>query len=212
MEYSKSHHSIYSRFPTEIVDTPFGGIEPIFPNGKVKCWVSGSITDKINRAIPIETGSLDGVLYEVWKNGGGGKVQGLPNNTLKLEQDKYETNWIIDCKIDRMDDTRWCLIRRANMSVILWKDGSWHIRVGHEHYPGSAMAIRVDENKAIIAEEQKGFSDAQVKQIIQQLRTGNSFITRYQKWPYRSSIDESAEAFGFSQAIQVLEMHWKSYR
>lgn len=199
-------------YPPVMAEAPFGGMEPILPGGEVYCHVTDSVLDRVTLISPVEKGSINGVDYRFWKTDrGGGRVQGVADSVVAAGLDDYDTSWRIGCEVDAMDDQRWCSIRRQDFSASLWKDGSWIILIGHQHFPGSDFSIRVDDRPAITADSNTGFSSDQIEQIMAQLKSGDAFLTRYEKWPRRTGVDAEVSAFGFAEAVAVTEAAWKSY-
>jgi hypothetical protein len=183
----------------------------LFKNGTIICNVSFDYkTLKNNKRMRIETGTYDGIKYRIYFSDGSGTIQGLSTNTLDNISDKYETNWSTRCKRDEMDDKHWCSLGREDLRIGIWKDGTPFVSIGSSHYPDSDIAIRVDKNKPITASEKIGFTNAQSLEIIDQLKKGNSVLTRYQEWPYQSNKDTSLELFGFPQAWEILQKIYES--
>lgn len=182
------------------------GNNALFQSGTITCNVSFDYkTLKNNKRMRTETGSHDGIKYRIYFSDGSGTVQGLPTNTLDYVGDQHGTNWSTRCKRDEMDDTHWCALDRGDLRIGIWKDGTPFVSIGNSHYPNSDIAIRVDKNKPITASEKIGFTSAQSIEIIDQLKKGNSVLTRYQEWPYQSNKDKSLELFGFPQAWEILQ-------
>lgn len=178
--------------------------KPLFQGGKITCEVGFSLkTLENNTRIRIETGTLEGVKYRIRFSDGIGTVQGLSTNTL--DKDKYGTNWSTRCRLDEMDDRHWCFLDRGDLTIWLTKDGTPYVLVGYDHYPGSKIAVRVDKNKPITASAKIGFAKAQSLEIIEQLKNGQSALTRYEEWPYQIYRDSSVELFGFPQAWEILQ-------
>jgi hypothetical protein len=181
------------------------------PTGKIKCEVSLNYrTLTSNIKTKTENGSIKGVLYRTFYSDGSGSVQGLKTNTLDYVKDKYGTNWSISCKKDEMDDSRWCALDKGDLRVGIWKDGTSFISIGSEHYPNSSATIRIDKNKPITVSEKSGFTTAQSTEIIVALLSGISVLTRYQKWPYQSDIDNPTDLYGFPEAWELLNAIYKS--
>jgi hypothetical protein len=155
-----------------------------------------------------ETGTFKGIKYRIFSDKSGA-IQGLPENTLESFKE-YGTNWSLGCSIDEMDDTHFCYLDRKDLRVGIWKDGKTFIWIGNNHYPGSNIALRVDKNKPIIASEERGFTDSQSLEIIEQLKKGTSVLTRYKEWPYQSNEDQSFKTFGFPQAWEILQRVYSS--
>lgn len=192
-------------FPSESLRDEVIENGPLFNGGVV------SIPENPNvwPACRVETGTFKGAKYKIYYSDGSGRVQGLPEGN---PDSSIESDWCIYCYTDKMDDSRWCCLRRGNLTVGIRKDGSYFISIGHEHYPGSTIAIRVDKNEPISASESAGFSSHQVSVILDQLTTGNTLLTRYQEWPYQTNRDDCFSPYGFSQAWEILQVIYDSVR
>lgn len=178
----------------------------LFPEGKIKCEINADyFKPTANKTQRVEVGALNGVKYRIFYSDGSGTIQGLPNSTLDYGTGSYDDHWSIGCKLDEMDDSHWCYIKKKDLMVGLWKDGKAFVSIGSDHYPSSQVTIRVDKLQPISAPEKIGFSNEQVTAIIGQLSKGSSALTRYQEWPYKSNIDKPIDLYGFSQALQILK-------
>lgn len=177
---------------------------PLFEGGVISVEVD-SLKKKPMR---IETGSFRGLKYQIYYSDGSGSLQGNPDSTL--DYDNRDKNWHIVCKIDKMDDSRWCYLSREDLILGIWKDGSYYVSVGYNHQPGSKISVRVDKNEPISALESKGFSSLQARKIIEQLKSGNTVLTRYQKWQYKADCDKSFTPDRFSEAWELLQVIYNS--
>lgn len=170
--------------------------KPLFEGGKIKGKK--------------ETGTFKGLKYRIYSDKSG-VIQGLPENTLDFSSyEEFGTNWLLGCKIDEMNDTHFCYLDRKDLRVGIGQDGKTFIWIGNNHYPDSNIALRVDKNKPITASEERGFTESQSLEIIEQLKKGTSVLTRYNKWPYQSNEDQSFKTFGFPQAWEMLQRVYRS--
>lgn len=181
---------------------------PLLIGGKIICKMSTNYQSLplTNEILRIESGEYMGVKYRFHYSDGSGTVQGLEGNNLDILTDPANTNWIIICKADGMDDTAWCAIQKDNISVTVWKDGSPLVSVGNYHFPGTSYSLRVDGMEVFEAKENKGFSRAETSKIIEQLNNGNSVLTRYVEWPYENYVDKRTDLFGLSLAYKLAKV------
>ena len=148
---------------------------PLFAGGRVKCDISLDYkTLKNNERKRIEEGTYKGIKYRIYYSDGSGAIQGQSTNILDYIKDKRGTNWATHCEADEMDDTHWCSLNKKDLRVSIWKDGTPFVSVGYSYYPGSKIAVRIDKNKPITANEKRGFTKAQSLKIIKQLKKGDS--------------------------------------
>lgn len=177
---------------------------PLLAGGKLYCKVSYSVNAGANRRYRIEEGTYKGVRYRIYYTDASGSIQGLSTNTLDYVGDKYGSNWSTRCELDQVDDTRYCFLTKENLSIGIWKNGTYFAAIGYDHYPGSQITIRVDKNKPITANADTRFSRTQTLEIIKQLKIGSKVVTRYKEWPYKKNKDEAFGIYGFGQAWEIL--------
>ncbi|MFH7326259.1 hypothetical protein [Desulfurivibrio sp. C05AmB] len=176
---------------------------PLLPGGKIFCRVTHYV--EYNVRSRIEEGTYNNLKYRFWYSNGSGAVQGLPTNTLDYEQDKYGTNWSLGCQKYQADDAYWCSLYKPALRVVITKDASYLVSVGRSHYPGSSITVRVDDNEPIQETGKTVFSKQQSAAIVEQLKRGESVLTRYQEWPHREDKDEVIDLFGFKEALAIME-------
>lgn len=169
------------------------------PSGITNCTVDLNYSNqKVNEALRFETGNLNGAEYRIWYSDGSGYVRHPASTGSKNE-------WSTRCTIDKFNDSHMCMISRGVFSLRIRPDGSRAITIGREHFPGSQISLRVDKNAPISASEETSFSDHQVEEIIKQLQSGSSFVTRYEEWPYQAYIVDTFDLLAFSEALEILQ-------
>jgi hypothetical protein len=178
-------------------------VEPLFASGDVYCVIRMDIRNRVNTRSRREVGVYGGVRYRIHHSDGSGSIQGQAANDLSIK-DKHSTNWGLSCRKDEFDDTHTCSLSRGDLRIGLSKDGNPFIVVGHSHYPGTTVAIRIDQDEPVVASEKAHFVGDAAKSIVDRLLTAQRVLTRYQEWPYKAKVDESFEPFGFAQAWQIM--------
>jgi TonB family protein len=154
----------------------------------------------------IQRGSLRGIAYEIWEgNAAGGRIQGYRATGVwsALNVHALDQDWSLTCSIDRMNDKPRCKLQRGDLTIIKSPAGLF-ITVGSDHYPGTAISIRLDESAAISAPAGEGFSRQRAALLLGQLKRATTVTTRYQEWPYRAFKDNSFSLFGAAEAIDLL--------
>lgn len=180
---------------------------PLFPKGNVTCRIGLNYRKMSeNESLRIETGALNNIKYRIYYQDGSGSIQGDRSSTLDTIKDLQLTNWSTGCKVDGMEDTHWCYITKKDLTVGVWKDGRNFVSIGHDHFPKSNMAIRIGQNKPISALAESGFTNVQVKEIIEALRNGDEALTRYQEWPYEKNKDLKIDLYGFKEAWEIINV------
>lgn len=86
----------------------------------------------------------------------------------------------------------------------MYEKDSYHISVGTRKYPGSLIAIRIDDNEPFRAFEKDNFKGEEALKIINQLKIAKQITTRYTKFPSPGSTDDTFEVYGFNEAFQYI--------
>ena len=149
-----------------------------------------------------ETGELNGVTYWFYYSDGSGTFVGASGNTGTYK-DRTGTNWDVQCKKDPVTDRKRCQMKIKDLWLFVYPKGRVTVSIGHEHYPGSNVTIRIDQGGPIStsASNDGDFSPQTSLRLVQQLKKAKSVTTRYMKWPYRSWEDETWELYGFNEAL-----------
>ncbi|MFS0827576.1 hypothetical protein [Pseudomonas phoenicis] len=179
---------------------------PLLPGGRVTCHVSFDLVSGNHNVMHrIETGTLNSTKYRFHYSDGSGTVQGLQENVLDILKDKYGENWNLRCRKDEMDDTHYCAMSRGPLTIGVYGHSSRFVSVGSEHFPGSSITLRIDEDVPVTALAKPGFSSLQETGLMAAMSKGTSVLTRYVKWPYESNQDKRVSLFGFNPALQIIE-------
>ena len=174
------------------------GVSRIFPN-------SARITPDGKESCGIEEGLLNGVRYSVDKRYGSG-----------YQCARREDKWALECHVNPIDDEHTCSLKRGNLWLVHGSGATaYNLGIGYDHYPGSYVAIRIDKNepfKGPADERTRGFGFRvfmftleETKTIIHQLKSGKAYVTRFQRWPYKSDVYEKASTYGFKEALYLLD-------
>ena len=142
-----------------------------------------------------EEGELNGVHYSFHYGDGSGIFSGKHGN------------WSVRCKKDQITDEKFCFMNHQKNWSALWllvyPKGKVSVGVGHERYPGSSVAIRIDKGSPFTNAD--GVFDLQTsRRIVQKLAKASSVTTRYMKWPYRRDEDETWDLSGFNEALAYI--------
>lgn len=153
----------------------------------------------------IETGTVNGVAYRYYYSDGSGTFEGVSGNgiTPGAKYD-FKQNWSVSCKKDPIDDSKYCNMSKADLSIFLFSKSGLYVSIGGNNYPGSDVAIRVDTQPATIGNEKAQFSGDKAKQIIDALKSGKQITTRYQKWPQGYDTTSTFDLSGFNEAFQFI--------
>lgn len=162
----------------------------------------GGVLSRTSSGATVETGTLRGVRYEAWGDYGAHFAAPLDEAT--------GAQWDIYCEDDEMNDTRACVARLVDLSVLVNNAGIEDVWVGGKHVPGSVAAIRVDDGAPIRWEGAKGPASNQVPIILGQLRAGSVALTRYRKWPRDYDIDHRVNVSGIAAVLDYLR--WAAKR
>lgn len=185
----------------------------LFPDAKILCTIGVDLKNPSQYILQrVEVGTINGSKYRIYYTDGSGEIQGKNTSTLDSLKDEIDSNWSVACKIDEINDQHYCSISRGGLSLGIMNNKTFYALIGHENYPQSSISIRIDKNKPLSANESSGFSKKQTKEIIQQLQSGNSFITRYEQWPYEADIDTKSDLYKFSNVWAILNKVSNSIR
>lgn len=179
--------------------------------GAISCRVDSSFSNpKAYELSRVESGVYEGILYRIHYVDGSGTIQGDPSSTLDFIKDLRLKNWGVKCYVDQIEDSKWCSLSKEDLTVGVWKDGSAFVHIGSSHYPRSSITVRTDKKQPISANESTGFSGSQARQIINELKSGEAAVTRYQEWPYQSNLDKKVDLFGFDEAWSLLNIVYQN--
>ncbi|WP_188825100.1 hypothetical protein [Brucella endophytica] len=113
-------------------------------------------------------------------------------------------HWSIDCAIDQMADKRKCSITSKSGGPFIYYGFSSSPQsvciLGHD-FPGRSGQIRIDKG-APITTDTDGCVPA--SRVIGQMKTGTTFLSRWVKWPYDYSRDDSVSLDGLNKAMSVV--------
>lgn len=137
------------------------------------------------RGGPVETGSVDGVSFEIYRDGSG-----------------TTSGWDRHCAVDPMTDERLCLVTQGDISIIVNRNGVSIISIGSEHFPGSQVFLRIDEAVAQVTAP-PGWGGAAAVKLISKMASGKKLVTRYTKWPDRAATDGVTQSEGLKQSIGI---------
>jgi hypothetical protein len=149
---------------------------------------------------PVAVGALNGVTYLYRSNG----IALFATAPATDWRNMSRTNsWAIGCSKDAMTDVVSCAVSREDLRIVLSDTASFVVLIGTNHYPGSEVAIRFDQERPLHSPA-PGFPDFQTKAILDRSLTAATVTTRYQKWPYQANIDRTLELYGFKEALTFL--------
>ena len=199
-----------SEAPTDAVDTVPSIIAALLtPSATRHCYITTSAGER-SQLYVIQKGTLRKVAFSIWEtDSGGGSIQG----EIGVDPDDpvAEAIWSLTCRMDKIDDSRSCHLRRGDLFVFRTETGHL-VDVGSDNYPGSSISIRVDDHPPLTAPAKTAFQEAQAKRVLGQLRSGRNVVTRYQKWPYESYIDTEISLYGAAEALDLLDKAFLSLR
>lgn len=159
------------------------------------------------RFVQEEVGIYNGVAYHFSFTDGAGFFTGEPRNPLDGAQPKPNwANWKVRCMKDPLNDRKSCVMHAKELWILVTAHKPAFVFIGHQHYPGSSVAIRINQEKPFVAHEPDGFGWQISARIIQKLKANPQVVTRYTKWPNTSPTDETFQVLGFPETYEYL--HW----
>ncbi|MGI9068616.1 MAG: hypothetical protein ACR2HX_19710 [Pyrinomonadaceae bacterium] len=153
--------------------------------------------------LKVEEGLLNGVAFHFYYSDGSGTFAGDASNSTKYG----DGVWMVGCEKDAITDEKSCYLDRGDLRV--WADGRGRseIYVGSNHYPGSAVIIRIDRSAPLAINSSRfngSFGYRTSPAIIQRVASAKTITTRYQKWPYTDYEDQTLSTYGFKEALAYI--------
>lgn len=137
--------------------------------------------------VPVERGVHGGLEYMIDHSSGRAEFAESPAHRA----------WVLKCEKDAVTDKVSAQIIKGNLMV--FRAADWEsVGLIEQTYPGSDQTVRVDDNPALVAASGDTPNLRNGKVIVEQLKTGRKFLTRYLDWPYGVNRDASYDAFGFN--------------
>lgn len=141
----------------------------------------------------IEEGQINDVIYRFYYSDSGG-----PFNS-------NGTKWSVYCTKDQITDRKNCVMSTDGLLVVLYPRGVSAISIGADHFPGSAIIIRIDGGKAISAANGGPFSKQASQDIVKRLVNAKKVNTRYMEWPYQTWDDKTFDLYAFKEAYSYMQ-------
>lgn len=178
--------------------------KPYLINTDEKFTLAGKILTKNDFDEPTkkEVGALNAVSYSFYYSDASGSFSGVQSGELNALN--YKNNWSVGCKKDAIDDSKICYMSVGGLMVFVEGKDKYVVSVGSHHFPGTSVAVRIDENAAIKGGVDGDFSGTEASGIINQLKSGKKITTRYRKFPNEYNTDETIEIYGFKEAFQYI--------
>lgn len=177
---------------------------PFTSNGKIEFLRDDSKPTEIT-IHKVESGSLNGVHYNFYYTDGSATFSGQKGNN-DSSHEPYDSNWHIVCQKDPITDNILCYMSIKDLIVFVSPGGKAIVNIGHDHFPGSTVSIRIDSGKSItqLIKDNGSLSPKNSLKTIKQLRSAKIVTTRYMEWPYETWADETWEIYGFNEALSFL--------
>lgn len=130
-----------------------------------------------------------------------GTHRGVPY-TISADGSGMAGQWSLRCLQDTMTDHRYCSVSSGPLWVLVDAKGPINISVGSNHYPGSRVALRLDNGTPRTASAD-GFNRAESSTLLRSILRAKSVRTRHVEWPDRVHTDESVTTEGLQEALDV---------
>jgi invasion protein IalB len=148
-----------------------------------------------------ERGVLQGVGYKVYYSDGSGVIQGVPDQSLAGAG--YADTWRLSC--DRSGPPFQCSLARGELALHQTADGTRTLRIGGKPRADTQLLLRVDTQWAVTAPAATGFTAAQTRTLVDQLRAGKSAAIGYHDASVRGVSSRTIPLFGFAQGLEILD-------
>ena len=176
----------------------------ITPGGEVNCSFFPDQDEKLNVLVRQERGDYQGIGYHIFYTDGSGVIQGEEGKPLDVAD--HKDNWKLRCRKNPADKLSRCVLEKGDLLIHRYQDGSFMVDVGNNKKPGSELLVRVDDNAAITAEAQVGFTQAQTRLILEQMQTGKTLSTRYDDASNAWQTEKTISLFAYPQAAAIVEI------
>jgi len=152
-----------------------------------------------------EIGVINGVNYHIKYNGTGIFAGGKDNGIYGSGYD-FRQNWRVLCTKDAITDGKKCTLLKPDISITTYPDGKYLLGVGYNHFPGSEVFLRIDDEASISTPSSNGgiFDFNTSSMLVEKMKAAKKITTRYTEWPYQKNIDKSSNMFGFNEALQYM--------
>jgi len=148
-----------------------------------------------------------GVKYEIYYADASALI--LAKEGGHLASLEYNDKWHIRCNKDAMDDQISCSAHVYDLSISIVKRSPrsplYVVMIGHNHYPGSRVAIRLDDDPPIISGPSQPFAFDNPNVILSRMASAKVVTTRYQKWPNSWNVDNKWNLYGFDVVMRYLK-------
>lgn len=138
----------------------------------------------------------DGYLISRYRDGSG---------RVSIGNGYRDHGWSYDCRVDKMTDQRACSISsKIGGPFISYLSGRHPVTVcimGHD-FPGRRGMLRIDKNSPIETDHEGCVPS---RQILEQMKSGRTLITRSYRWPRDWSVDEEMSLGGLQQVLDVVD-------
>jgi len=176
----------------------------ITPEGVVNCSFFPDQGEKLNVLVRQERGSYQGIGYRIFYTDGSGVIQGESGKPLDVAD--YQDNWRLKCRANLSDSLRRCVLQKGDLFIHRYQDGSFMVDVGSDKKSVSDMQVRIDNNEAVAANVQQGFTGEQTDLILEQMKTGKVIYTRYAGASNQWETEKTVNLFSYSRAADLVEI------
>lgn len=117
-----------------------------------------------------------------------------------------DTTFTITCTQDKTFDNHYCdmLMGTGEYLTVTKRRGSYNVRVGRQHDPGSQTTIRVDRLPPFVLAPE-GWTGKNANVVLAALRRGQSLVSRYHRFPEDGYRESEFSLLGFTLAMQILD-------
>lgn len=162
------------------------------------------------RSSQTASGRINGVAYRFYYSDGSGTFEGTQGNGVDYRRSMAE-NWSVGCKKDAIDDSKFCYMQIFDLWIWRFGPERYMVSIGAKHYPGSGIALRIDQHPASTAKE-SGFTGPEALALIEKLKTAKSVTTRFQEWPNGYNTDQTFALYGFAETFQYVNWAYDQIR
>lgn len=154
-----------------------------------------------------QTGSKDGVFYQISHLSSKGEISANEPGLSKEELRDHWQSWNVGCKKDIMDDTINCFAMLNQLFIMFYETHGAELTFIDPEEPRkeiSNIKVRIDKG-AVQSKESKTFSVVETKQILDSINEGSRVDIRYFDPQTDRNVDTTLHIYNMNIALNYLK-------
>lgn len=154
-----------------------------------------------------QTGSKDGVFYQISHLSSKGEISANEPGLSKEELRDHWQSWNVGCKKDIMDDTINCFAMLNNLFIMFYEPHDAELSILDPEEPRKEISnihVRIDKG-AVQSKQSKTFSVLETKQILDSINEGSRVDIRYFDPVTDRNVDTTLHIYNMDIALNYLK-------